>query len=92
VQPIQVDHASDSRLRFVFDDAVVSFGLAVNATFEDIARTMGKLSNRRYGNPVAIDVTLAVPPGSFVPYSGYSPVHDNSDFAATRTNADGRHD
>ena len=62
MQPIQVDHARDSRLRFVFDDAVVSFGLAVNATFEDIARTMGELSNRRYGNPVAIDITLAIPP------------------------------
>jgi hypothetical protein len=60
---LQVDHARDGRLRFVFDDAVVSFSLAANATFEDIARTFGELSNQRYGDPVAIDVTLAVPPG-----------------------------
>jgi hypothetical protein len=62
MQPIQVGHATDRRLRFVFDDAVVSFGLAAHATFEDIARTLGELSNQRYGNPVAIDVILAVPP------------------------------
>jgi len=37
MQPIQVDHSGGSRLRFVFDDAVFSFGLAAKATFEDIA-------------------------------------------------------
>jgi hypothetical protein len=58
MQPIQVDHTVDSRLRFVFDDKVVSFNLAANATFADVARTLGELANRRYGNPVAIDVTL----------------------------------
>ena len=56
----QVDHAGDSRLRFLFDDAVVSFSLAANATFEDVARTLDELAPQRYGNPVAIDVTLAV--------------------------------
>jgi hypothetical protein len=65
MQPIQVDHAGDSRLRFVFSDKVVSFSLAADTTFGEIARTLAKLSNPRYGNPVAIDVTLAIPPGSF---------------------------
>jgi hypothetical protein len=65
MQPILDDHTGNSRLRLVFDDAVVSFDLAANATFEDIARTLGELSNQRYRNPVAIDVILAVPPGSF---------------------------
>jgi hypothetical protein len=53
-----MDNAGDSRLRFVFGDTVVSSSLAANATFEDVARTLGELSNERYGNPVAIDVTL----------------------------------
>jgi hypothetical protein len=65
MQPIQVDHAGDSRLRFVFNDKVVSFSLAADTTFGEIAWTLAKLSNQRYGNPVAIDVTLAIPPGSF---------------------------
>lgn len=58
MQPIQVDHATDSRLRFVFNDTVVSSVLAADATFGEVARTLGKLSRKRYGNPVAIDVTL----------------------------------
>jgi hypothetical protein len=58
MQPMQADHTGDSRLRFVFDDAVVSFGLAADVTFGEIARTLGELSSRRYGSPVAIDVTL----------------------------------
>jgi hypothetical protein len=61
MQPIEVD-PRDSRLRVVFVDAVVSFSLAAYAIFEDIARRMSELSNRRYGDPIAIDVTLAGPP------------------------------
>lgn len=53
--------AQDGRLRFVFSDTVVSLGLCANATFEDIARTLGKLSKRHYGNPVAIYVTFNPP-------------------------------
>jgi hypothetical protein len=37
----------------------VSISLAASATFGEIARILGRLSRRRYGNPVAIDVTLA---------------------------------
>jgi hypothetical protein len=65
MQPIQVDHAGDNRLRFVFDGAVVSFSLAAHATFEDIARTLGELAQQHYNNPLAIDVTFAVPSESF---------------------------
>lgn len=53
--------AQNSRLRFVFSDTVLSLGLSANATLEDVARTLGKLSKRRYGNPVAIDVTFDPP-------------------------------
>ena len=58
MQPMQADHTGDSRLRFVFDDGVVSFGLAADVTFGEIARTLDELSSGRYGSPVAIDVTL----------------------------------
>jgi|GEM_PF-2029467 hypothetical protein len=58
MQSIQVDHSGESCLRFVFNDSVVSLNLAANATFGEIARTLSGLSSRRYGNPVAIDVTL----------------------------------
>ena len=59
--PTQVDHAGDSRLRFIFDDAVISFSLAAHATFEDIARTLGELAQDHNINPLAIDVTFAAP-------------------------------
>jgi len=65
MQPIQVHHSGDSRLRFVFNDTVVSLTLAANATFEDIARTLGELAPRHYGDPVAIDVTLGSREGGF---------------------------
>ena len=59
MQPDQADHTGDSRLRFVFNDGVVSFGLAADVTFGEIAQTLDELSGRRYGRPVAIDVILA---------------------------------
>lgn len=62
MQPIQVYQLPKRRLRFVFNDTTVSFGLAENATFEDIARKLDELPNQGYGNPVAIDVTLRTVP------------------------------
>ena len=59
MQSIRTDEAANGRLRFVFNDAVVSFGLVVNPTFEDVARTLADLEPQHYGKPVAIDVTLA---------------------------------
>ena len=56
---IQAEHAGRSRLRVVFGDAVVSCSLAADATFGEIARTLGELSNQLHGKPVAIDVILA---------------------------------
>ena len=64
MQPIQGDHAGDSRLRLVFSDTVLTFGLAADATFGEIARMLRELSDKqRYGTPVAIDVTLQVARG-----------------------------
>ena len=65
MQFMRADIAGNNRLRFVFDEAVVSFDLAANSTFEDVARTLGELEPRRYGKPIAIDVTLAARPGAF---------------------------
>jgi hypothetical protein len=36
----------------------MSFSLDADATFGEVAQTLGALSNRRHGNPVAIDVKL----------------------------------
>lgn len=52
------DQAQGIHLRFVFRAEVVSVVLSANATFEDIARRLGKLSIRRYSNPLAIYVTF----------------------------------
>lgn len=64
MQHTRIDNAGDCRLRFVFDNAVVSLSLDANPTFEDIARTLGELEPTRYGVPVSINVTLAAPPRS----------------------------
>ena len=69
MQSIQANHIKDSRLRFVFNRSVMSFSVASDATFGEIAQTLGELSKRRYGNPVAIDVTLKRCGGQF-PLSG----------------------
>ncbi|HEY0282985.1 MAG TPA: hypothetical protein VGC27_10230 [Rhizomicrobium sp.] len=58
MQFVQADHAKDSRLRFVFNHSVMSFSLASDATFGEIALTLDDISNRRHGNPLAIDVRL----------------------------------
>lgn len=51
-------HMPDNRLRVIFGGAVVAIRLAANATLEDIARTLEELPRQRYGDPLAIDVTL----------------------------------
>jgi len=60
---ISVDQPQDGRLRFLFDDAVVSVDLAPNATFADIALALDHVKQTHHGHPVAIDVMLAVSPG-----------------------------
>jgi hypothetical protein len=47
-----------SRLRLVYEDKVLSFGALADLTYGEIARVLRKRSVRRYGNPVAINVTL----------------------------------
>jgi hypothetical protein len=60
MQPIQVHAAEDeNRLRFVFGDRVVALGLGAGVTFGEVARALGELTQRHYGNPVGIDFRLA---------------------------------
>ena len=42
-------------LRFVFEDKVVSFGVAADLSFGAVARTLRDLVPRHYGEPVCID-------------------------------------
>lgn len=49
---------SEARLRFVFDGAVATFPLALDATWQDIADIFSTIPTDRYGRPLAIDVRL----------------------------------
>jgi hypothetical protein len=55
---LKLENADGSCLRFIFHEAVIAVRLADDATIEDVARILGGFTNRRYGNPVAIDVTM----------------------------------
>lgn len=58
MQIVESGRPITSLVRFVFDDAVVSFSSSTAVTFEDIAETMGDLAGKHYGNPVATDLVL----------------------------------
>jgi len=53
------DVAGINRLRFVFDDTVLSLSLAADATFADVAEALSGLSRTARPGPIAIDVTMA---------------------------------
>ncbi len=53
-------NAEINRLRFVFDDAVVSLGFPIDATLEDVACSLNALVPHHDGAPIAIDVTLGL--------------------------------
>ncbi len=52
------DGTGINRLRFVFNDTVLSLGLAADATFSDVAEALSGLSRSASPGPTAIDVTL----------------------------------
>jgi hypothetical protein len=66
VQSIQLDSAHDNPLRLVFSDGVISFALAIDATLEDVSRTLDEFAARHCGQALAIAVTLGVPQGELV--------------------------
>jgi hypothetical protein len=53
--------ACPTRLRFVYDDSVVSIRFGRTPTFSDIASAMGHLATRRDAAPRSIDVTFLAP-------------------------------
>lgn len=57
----QVDLHTESLLRFVFDDAVVSLPLSGVVTLEDVARIRGRVARGRHGRPIAVSITFASP-------------------------------
>jgi len=56
------DRTTRNQLRLVFGDRVVSCRLSPDATLGDVAMALCELGPRRYGHPVAIDVTMADSP------------------------------
>jgi hypothetical protein len=62
MQSIPANSAEGTRLRFTFSDAVMSFDLMANATFEDVALKLWDPAVRGYGHPVAIDVAWGAKP------------------------------
>jgi hypothetical protein len=56
---LHTDQTTLGRLRLVFDDRVISRRLRAHATFEDVAAALSELAPQRYGDPVAINVTMA---------------------------------
>lgn len=55
---LDTDRAARGQLRLVYTDRVVSRWLGANATLGDVAEALSELGPRRYGHPVAIDVTM----------------------------------
>jgi len=72
---ISADQPQDGRLRFLFDDTVVSVGLAPNATFGDIALALDQVKQIHHGHPVAIDVMFAVSPNGGIMPGAYRNTH-----------------
>lgn len=72
---ISADQPQDGRLRFLFEDTVVSVGLAPNATFGDIALALDQVKQAHHRHPVAIDVLFAVLPRRDVIPGAYQHAH-----------------
>ena len=53
---LRVAHVDDSRVRFVFNEAVRFFSASADTTFAEIAEMLDQLANPRFGDPVAIEV------------------------------------
>jgi hypothetical protein len=53
------ENAEINRLRFVFDDDVVSLGFPSDATLEDVACSLEALVPHHGDKPLSINITLA---------------------------------
>lgn len=52
------DRAGDVGLRFVFSDALISLDVAPSATYQDLAQHLWHLSQRHFGDTVAVYATI----------------------------------
>ena len=64
MQLTRVDQLRHSRMRLVYSDTVVSFSLASNVMYGEIARTLAVIFGRNDISPLAIDVTVSRPENS----------------------------
>jgi hypothetical protein len=61
MQQIQVHRAEqENRLRFVFGERVIAFGLGAGVTFGEVARALRELKQKHCGDPIGIDFRLAI--------------------------------
>jgi hypothetical protein len=56
---LHTGQATRGQLRLVFGDRVVSRRLGADATLGDVAAALNEIGPQRYGDPIAIDVTMA---------------------------------
>jgi hypothetical protein len=64
MQLSRVDQLRHSRMRLVYSDTVVSFSLASNVMYGELARTLAAIFARDDVSPLAIDVTVDRPENS----------------------------
>ncbi len=55
MQIAQPHKRKQHRLRFVFEDREVSFGVAADLSLVEVARTLRELVPKHFGEPVSID-------------------------------------
>ncbi len=57
MRPTRNPNRDDARLRFLFDNRVVSIDDALDMTYWELAEALDDL-RERYGDPIAIDLTI----------------------------------
>jgi hypothetical protein len=63
---------SKPRLRLVFKNGAVSFGLSAGATLADVAELVEQIARRKHSVPLAVAVKMAVAPSMFPASKGAS--------------------
>ena len=64
MQPGRIGQLRHSRMRLVYSDTVVSFSLASNVMYGEIARTLAVIFGHNDVSPIEIDVTVSRPENS----------------------------
>ena len=56
----QLRKPKEQRLRFVFEDREISFGVAADLSLGEVARTLRELVPKHFGEPVSIDCIQSI--------------------------------